>query len=107
MNLDKVIIKKLESIDKKLDLILQKEQQMDQDLQAIVDQAQKNDDVESAALTALNSLFAQLVAALQGTGPISAADRAALQAKVQAMKDSASALAAAIAADVPPAPPTP
>lgn len=105
MNRDVMILKMLKSMDKKLDLILNKETKVDQDLQAIIDQAQANTDAEAAATKALNDMFAQLLAALKGTGPISAADRTALQAKVQAMKDSAAAVAAAIVADT--LPPTP
>jgi len=74
---------------------------MDADLQAIITQAKANTDAEAAANAALLALFAKLTAALAGTGPISAADRATLQDTVKSMSDSATALSAAIVANTP------
>ncbi len=74
---------------------------MDADLQAIITQAKANTDAEAAANAALIALFTKLTVALAGSGPISAADRAALQDTVKSMSDSANALAAAIVANTP------
>jgi hypothetical protein len=96
------------ALHEKLDLILlvlnsmqQKELQMDADIQAIIDQATKNESAESAANTALASLFGKLSAAIAATSSLSAADRATLQAKVTEMAASSSAVAAAIVANTP------
>lgn len=74
---------------------------MDVDIQAIITQATANEDAEQAAIGALNSLFGKLITALAGSGPISAADRTAMQQTVAAMQASASAVAAAIVANTP------
>jgi hypothetical protein len=93
--------RKLDTLLLAVKSIQAKEIQMDADLQAIVDQAKANTDAEAAANAALNALFAKLTAAIAGSGPISAADRVALQATVKSMSDSAAALSAAIVADTP------
>lgn len=92
---------KLDRIISMLGQVIQREDKMDTDLQAIIDQAQKNEDAEAAANAALVSLFTKLEAAIAGTGPISAADRVTLQATVKSMSDSAAAVAAAIVANTP------
>ena len=74
---------------------------MDQDIQAIIDQATANENAENAASTALAALFVKLQAAIAAAPSISATDRATLQAKVAEMAGSASALAAAIVANTP------
>lgn len=99
--------RKLDTILVALQSIKRKEDLVDADLQAIVDQAKADNDVEQAAIGALNSLFTKLLAALAGTGPISAEDRATLQATVQSMKDNVAAVAAAIVADTPADSPAP
>ena len=81
--------------------IAAKENKMDADLQAIITQAKANTDAEAAANAALIALFTKLTAALAGTGPLSASDRAALQDTVKSMSDSATTLAAAIVANTP------
>jgi hypothetical protein len=91
----------LHQISQKLDAVKIKEEQMDVDIQAAIDQAKKNTDAEAAAVTLLNSIFAKLTAALAGTGPLSAADRATLQASVASMASSATTMGAAIVADTP------
>jgi hypothetical protein len=92
---------KLDQIITLLQAIQIKEEQMDADIQAIIDQATKNEDAETAAQTALVALFAKLQAAIAATASLSAADRATLQAKVAEMTASAAAVSAAIVANTP------
>lgn len=80
---------------------------IDVDVQAIIDQANANDDVEASATAALNSLFAQLQAAINAAGSLSPADRLTLQNTVAAMKSKSADLGAAIANDVVAPPPPP
>jgi hypothetical protein len=98
---DQQISSQLLQISQKLDAVKLMEDQMDVDIQALITQAAANTNAESAAVTLLNSLFAQLTAALAGTGPISAADRAAIQAQVATLASSATAMGAAIVQDTP------
>ena len=92
---------KVDLILSKLDRVITKEDKMDADIQAIVDQAQKNTDAEAAADAALVSLFTKLQAAIAATGSLSAADRTTLQTTVANMAASSSAVAAAIVANTP------
>jgi hypothetical protein len=98
---DSTISSQLQQISQKLDAVKIKEDQMDADIQAIIDQATKNEDAETAAQAALVALFAKLQAAIAATGSLSAADRTALQAKVTEMSASAAAVSAAIVANTP------
>ena|ERR1700738_433900 len=92
---------KLDLILAKLDEVLQKEENMDADVQAIIDQAQKNTDAESAADGLLAALFVKLQQAITAAPTLSAADRTTLQAKVTALESSRAAMAAAIVANTP------
>lgn len=84
-----------------------REEKMDADIQAVIDQATANENAEQAADAALVSLFGQLQAAIAASASLSPADRATLQAKVTEMKASADAVAAAIVANTPAATPAP
>jgi hypothetical protein len=95
------VLSALKRIEKKLGAIQIEEEQMDADVRAAIDQAKKNTDAETAAVALLDALFAKLTAALAGTGPISAADRAELQATVASMASSSDKMGAAIVKDTP------
>lgn len=92
---------KLDKIIFMLNLVIAKENKMDVDVQAIIDQATQNEDAETAADNAMQALFAKLAAAIAATPTLSPADRATLQAKVNEMKASSAAVAAAIVANTP------
>lgn len=83
----------------KLEGIKIKEDKMDADIQAIIDQATANENTEAAANAALVALFTSLQAAIAASASLSPADRATLQAKVTEMKASSATLAAAIVAN--------
>jgi hypothetical protein len=92
---------KLDRILTVLNLLLKGEHDMDQDIQAIIDQATKNEDAEKAAEVALTALFSKLTAAIAATPSLSNADRTTLQGKVAEMAASSAAVAAAIVANTP------
>jgi hypothetical protein len=81
--------------------IVEKEIQVDSDVQAMITQATQNENAEAAASLLLQSLFGKLAAAVAGTGPISAADRLTIQKTVKDMQTSSTAMAAAIVANTP------
>lgn len=76
---------------------LEESKKMDADIQAIIDQAQKNHDVEESAVTAINDLATKLAAAIAAAASLTPADRATLQAAVASISGSAADLGAAIA----------
>lgn len=93
------VLDALQRIEKKLNAAQIKEEKMDKDIQAIIDQATANENAEKAAIDALAALFARFTAAVGAAASLSAEDRATLQAKVQEMAASSSAVAAAIVAN--------
>jgi len=92
---------KLDANSDKLDELLERGEQMDADIQAIIDQAKKNTDAEAAGTAAINALAVKLAAAIAGAGSLSPADRTMLQGEVTAMQSSAAAISAAVVANTP------
>jgi len=92
---------KLDRILFVLNLLLKGEHDMDASIQAIIDQAKKNVDAESAATQAIKDLGVKLLAAIANAGSLSDADRATLQAEVTDMQNSAAAVSAAIVSGTP------
>jgi len=80
---------------------------MDIDVQRIIDATAAETTVSASIVTLLTNNFKLLQDALAGSGPISAADRAELQATVQNMLDTTSEQAAAVVANTPAATPPP
>jgi hypothetical protein len=83
---------------------------MDVDVQAIITEVAATKTVADSADTLLKTIFDLLTAALAGAGPLSAADRTALQQTVADLAASRAAQVAAIVANTPAAPtpaPTP
>jgi len=96
---------RLKRIEQKLDLLIRNIEAMSTtisaNLQALETQIAQNTSVEGSAVTLIQGLAAQLQAAL------ASGDDAALPALTQQLNASATALAAAIAANTPAAPSTP
>lgn len=105
---DRSVEKKLDVVIGLLKILIGQEKQMDVDIQALITQAQANEDAESAADALLVSLFQQLLAAINAAPSLSPSDRAALQSTVKGLASSSTTLAAAIVANTPAAtqPPT-
>ena len=89
----KQIFNLLQQIDTKLDLILEKEGIIMSDLTSLTAQVTQNTSVEGSAVTLIQGLAAQITAA--GTDPV------ALAALTTQLNTSATALAAAVAANTP------
>lgn len=72
-------------------------------LQALADQVERTKTVEASAVTLINGFAARVQAAVDAAiaGGVTAAQLAPVQAEVDAMKASADALAAAVAANAP------
>jgi hypothetical protein len=92
---------KLDALLLAVQSLLEKENKVDSDLQAIINQAKANTDAEAAADALLMALFTKLTATVAGSGPISAEDRVTLQATIASMQSSSATLAAAIVANTP------
>lgn len=102
---------RIKRIEQKLDEVLlilkslvKENKEMDTAIQALIDQAHKNTDAEAAAVAAINALAAKLAAAI-ANATLSDADRATLNQEVTDMQTSAAAIAAAVVANTPAAPP--
>lgn len=93
------IEKKLDTIITLLERLLNQEMTMSKELDDLTAQVAANTQVEQSAVTLIQGIAAQLAAA--GTDPVK------LQALHDQLKSSADALAAAVAANTPAAPPAP
>ena len=94
--IEETLTQALQPIASKLDEILRGERKMSAELDALAAQVEQNTTVEESAVTLIQGLAAQIAAAANDPAAI-----AALSAKLQS---SATALAAAIAANTPAAP---
>jgi len=92
---------KLDTLSTAIANLTKKEDKMDQDIQAMIDQARKNTDAEDAGTTAITALGEKLAAAIANAGSLNATDRAALQQEVTDMQTHAAAISAAIVANTP------
>lgn len=90
------IIKRLDRVERKLDIILTEDKRMSVELDALTAQVAANTAVEQSAVTLIQGLAAQIAA---NTG-----DPAKLTALASQLKTSADSLAAAITANTPAAP---
>jgi predicted nucleic acid-binding Zn-ribbon protein len=90
------VIERLKRVEAKLDQILQQEQTMSKELDALTTQVKQNTDLEQSAVTLIKGLADQIAAAKD--------DPVRIDALTQELKTKADALAQAITANTPPAP---
>lgn len=93
----------LNRIERKLDLLIKKENQMNETTTEILAAVEQETTLEQSAITLLNSLQTQLQAALANT-TIDPADQANLNTIFADLSANATALSAAITANTPVAP---
>jgi hypothetical protein len=74
---------------------------MDPDIQALITEVTADETVEASAVTLINGIAAEIVAAVAAASSLSSADRATLEATTAAFTVQANALAAAVAANTP------
>lgn len=93
------VMERLKRVEAKLDLLLERGVVMSKELDALTAQVKQNTDLETSAVTLIKGLADQIVAAKD--------DPTKLQALTDELKVKADALASAILANTPPAPPAP